>query len=102
MNTGMILHTILGLLLLLIPAGALYLLERKDTRMLQTFAVSVARMVVQLLVLCLVVWGLMRVNSPWLLVVWLVAIAVYSGWLVLRRCKQDVGKRLLASMISTG
>ena len=92
----MILHTILGLLLLLIPAGALYLLERKDTRMLQTFAVSVARMVVQLLVLCLVVWGLMRVNSPWLLVVWLVAIAVYSGWLVLRRCKQDVGKRLLA------
>ena len=96
MNTGMILHTILGLLLLLIPAGALYLLERKDTRMLQTFAVSVARMVVQLLVLCLLVWGLMRVDSPWLLIVWLVAIAVYSGWMVLRRCKLDVGKMLLS------
>ena len=89
----MILHTILGLLLLSIPAGALYLLERK---MLQTFAVSVARMVGQLLVLCLVVWALIRVNSPWLLIVWLVAIAAYSGWIVLRRCKLDVGKLLLS------
>ena len=82
----MILHTILGLLLLLIPAGALYLLERK---MLQTFAVSVARMVVQLLVLCLVVWGLIRIDSPWLLILWLVAISVYSGWIVQRRCRNQ-------------
>ena len=70
MNTGMILHTILGLLLLLIPAGALYLLGlkevRSDIKMLQTFAVSVARMVVQLLVLCLLVWGLMRVDCTYL------------------------------------
>ena len=100
MNTGMILHTILGLLLLLIPAGALYLLglkeARADIKMLQTFAVSVARMVVQLLILCLMVWGLIRVDSPWLLIVWLVAIAVFSGWIVLRRCKLDIRKLLLS------
>ena len=84
MNTGMIIHTILGLLLLLIPAGALYLLERK---MLQTFGVAVARMVVQLLGLCLMVWALIKVDSPWLLIAWLLAMAAYSGWIVLKRCK---------------
>jgi len=93
MDKGLILHTILGLLLLLIPAGALYLLERK---MLQSFAVSVGRMVVQLLVLCLMVWALIRVNNPWLLMAWLVAMAVYSGWLVLRRCKLNIAKLLPA------
>ena len=80
----MILHTILGLLLLLIPAGALYLLERK---MLRTFFMSVARMGIQLLVLCLIVWTLYKVDSPWLLIVWMVAIAFGSGWLVLKRCR---------------
>lgn len=93
MDKSLIIHTILGLLLLLIPAGALYLLERK---ILQSFAVSMGRMVVQLLVLCLVVWALLRVNSPWLLLVWLVAMAVYSGWLVLKRCKMNIGKLLPA------
>ena len=90
----MILHTILGLLLLLIPAGALYLLERK---MLRTFILSVARMGAQLLVLCLVVWALYKADSPWLLIAWLVVIAVGSGWLVLKRCSQK-GLRLLPAV----
>ena len=72
MDSGMILHIILGLLLLLIPAGLLYYLERK---MLRPFLVAVARMGVQLLVLCLVIWALYKFDSPWLLVVWLVLIA---------------------------
>ena len=59
MNTGLILHTVLGLLLLLIPAGALYLLERK---MLKSFGLTIVRMVVQLLVVCLMVWALIRFN----------------------------------------
>lgn len=94
MNQGMILHTILGLLLLLIPAGALYLLERK---MLRTFILSVARMGAQLLMLCLVVWALYKADSPWLLIAWLVVIAVGSGWLVLKRCSQK-GLRLLPAV----
>lgn len=92
MNTGLLLHTLLGLLLLAIPAGLLYLLERP---MLKTFGIAIGRMVVQLAVLCLVVWALIRVDSPWLLILWLVAIAAYSGWLVLKRCKQDVRKLVL-------
>ena len=97
MNTSLILHTVLGLLLLLIPAGALYLLERK---MLPSFLVSVARMVVQLLAFCLVVWALIRLDSPWFLFAWLLVIAAYSGWLVLKRCQLAVGKFLPA--VATG
>ena len=96
MDTGLIIHTILGLLLLLVPAGALYMLERQ---MLPKFAVVVVRMVVQLLVLCLMVWALLRVNSPWLLIAWLVVMAVYAGWIVLKRCKLNIGKLLPAVSI---
>ena len=92
MNTGLLLHTLLGLLLLVIPAGLLYLLERP---MLKTFGIAVGRAIVQLALLCLIVWGLIRVDSPWLLLLWLVAIAAYSGWLVVKRCKQEVKKLML-------
>ena len=81
MDTRLILHTFLALLLLLIPAGALYLLERKK---LPRFGFVVARMVVQLLVLCLLVWVLIKVDSAWLSVLWLVAMALGGSWLVLR------------------
>ena len=92
MNTGLLLHTLLGLLLLVIPAGLLYLLERP---MLKNFGIAVGRAIVQLALLCLIVWGLIRINSPWLLLLWLVAIAAYSGWLVVKRCKQEVKKWML-------
>lgn len=92
MNTGLLLHTLLGLLLLVIPAGLLYFLERP---MLKNFGIAIVRMIIQLAVLCLVVWGLIRIDSPWLLILWLVAIAAYSGWLVVKRCKQEVKKWML-------
>jgi len=87
MNTGLILHTFLGLLLLLIPAGALYLLERKK---LMSFGLAIVRMMVQLLVVCLIVWGLIRFNKAWLSLLWLLLMAVYSAWIVVRRCKNQV------------
>lgn len=92
MNTGLLLHTLLGLLLLVIPAGLLYFLERP---MLKTFGIAIGRMIVQLALLCLVIWALIRVNSPWLLLLWLLAIAAYSGWLIVKRCKQDLKKFML-------
>ena len=55
MTTQLIIHIILGLLLLLIPVGALYYLERTE---LKSFGIAVGRMVVQLAVLCLLVWAL--------------------------------------------
>lgn len=92
MNSGLILHTVLGLLLLLIPAGALYLLERK---MLRSFAVSVVRMAVQLLVACLMVWGLIRIDKPWLSFIWLAAMTVFSAFLVVRRSKLGGGRLMI-------
>ena len=83
MDSKLILHTILALLLLAIPAGALYVLERQK---LAKFGIVIARMLVQLLVLCLVVWALVKVDSPWLSLAWLVVLSIGSGWLVLRRC----------------
>ena len=96
MTINMLLHTFLGLLLVAIPAGALYLLERK---MLKPFVVSVVRMVVQLLAICLMVWALIKINRAWFLVVWLLVMAVNSGWLVMRRCKLDAPRLMVAGSV---
>ena len=88
----MVLHIVLGLLLLLLPAGALYLFDRS---LLRTLGIAVGRMVVQLLVLCLIVWALVKFDKIWLSLLWLVLLAVASGVLALRRMKLPIAKFLL-------
>lgn len=88
----MVLHIVLGLLLLLIPAGALYLFDRS---LLRTFGIAVGRMVVQLLVLCLIVWALVKYDKIWLSLLWLVVLAVVSGVLALRRMNLPIVRFLL-------
>ena len=88
----MVLHIVLGLLLLLLPAGALYLFDRS---LLRTLGIAVGRMVVQLLVLCLIVWALVKFDKIWLSLLWLVLLAVVSGVLALRRMKLPIAKFLL-------
>lgn len=90
----LILHTFLALLLLLIPAGALYFFEPKK---LVRFLMVVGRMTVQLLALCLLVWVLIRVDSVWLSMAWLVAMALGGSWLVLKRCEQK-GRAMLPAV----
>lgn len=97
MDTRLILHTFLALLLLVIPAGAIYVLERKK---LARFGISLGRMFVQLLVLCLVVWALVKVDSPWLSITWLVAMSVGGSWLVLKRCEVK-GRVLLPAVAAS-
>jgi putative ABC transport system permease protein len=88
----MVLHIVLGLLLLLFPAGALYLFDRS---LLRTMGVAVGRMVVQLLVLCLIVWALVKYDKIWLSLLWLVLLAVVTGVLALRRMKLPLTRFLL-------
>ena len=88
----MVLHICLGLLLLLIPAGALFLFDRS---LLRTMGIAVGRMVVQLLVLCLMVWALVKYDKIWLSLLWLVLLAVVSGVLALRRMKLPIVRFLL-------
>jgi len=91
MNSSLIIHAVLGLLLLVIPAGVLYLWDKK---LLHTFGVAVARMIGQLLVVCLMVWALFRFDSMALNMGWLVLIACYTAVVVLIRLKLQV-KRFL-------
>ncbi len=94
MDTRLLLHIFLALLLLLIPAGALYFLERKK---LVGFCMVFAKMAAQLAVLCLVVWALVRYDRIWLSMLWLVIVSIAGAWLVLRRCAVQ-GKALLPAV----
>lgn len=78
----MTLRVILGLLLAAIPVGVLYVFDR---RLLRTFLVSTVRMVLQLLVLCLMVWVLVRYDRWWLSVLWLAAMAGWGTFMTARR-----------------
>lgn len=88
----MILHVVLGALLLVIPIGALYYFDKS---LLRSFGVAFGRMVVQILLVSLVVWGLVHYNKVWLNLSWLVLLAVLSAVLVLRRVKLSFPKFLL-------
>ena len=91
MNSSLIIHAICGLLLLVIPAGVLYLWDKK---LLRTFGVAVARMIGQLLVVCLMVWALFRYDYLALHLGWVVLLACYTAAVVLIRLKLNV-KRFL-------
>lgn len=92
MTTKLMISILLALLLLLIPAGALYGLERKE---LKTFGIAVGRMLVQLALLCVLMWALIQANSVWLLLAWYLGVTVYAAFLVLKRCKLEVRQLLL-------
>jgi len=97
MDTRLLLHIFLALLLLVIPAGALYFLERKK---LARFCLVFVKMAVQLTVLCLVVWALVKYDSAWLSMLWFVAISVVGAWLVMKRC--DAQGRVLLPAVAAG
>lgn len=57
---------------------------------MQSFGVAVGRMACQLLVLCLIVWALVKYDSGWLTLLWLVVLSVASALLVVRRVKMRI------------
>ena len=100
----MVLHIVLAALLLAVPAGVLYLLDRK---MLISFCVATARMVVQVMVLCLMVWFLMKYDKWWMNILWVMAMTVYAAFVVVHKIKglrnsliMPVGIGLLAGSLS--
>ena len=84
MTGTMILRIILGLLLLLIPAGVLYLWDKK---LLHSLGLGVARMAGQTLVVCLMVWALLRYDHVWASLLWLVLLGVYTSLIILNKVK---------------
>ena len=87
MTTSLILHTILALLLLIIPFGALYVLDRPTIRPL---AIALIRGIIQLLVFALIVWGVYRINNAWVNIIWFLAMAVWGGVMVVRKCRLSI------------
>jgi len=92
MTTSLILHTLLALLLLTIPFGALYVLDRPTIRQL---AIALTRGTVQLLAFSLIIWGVYKIDNTWINIVWLLAMSIWSGYMVVNKCKLSVKDYLL-------
>ena len=90
--TSLILHTILALLLLILPFGALYLLDRPSIRPL---AIALAKGLIQLLIFSLVVWGVFKVDNTWINIAWFLAMTLWAGWMIVSKCKLSVKDYLL-------
>ena len=90
--TSLILHTILALLLLILPFGALYILDRPSIRPL---AIALAKGLVQLLIFSLIVWGVYKVNNTWITIVWFLTMTFWAGWMTVNKCKLSVKDYLL-------
>ena len=96
MITSLILHTFLALLLLVLPFGALYLLDRPSIKLLAT---AFIRGGLQLLVFALIVWGVYKADNIWLSTGWLLVMATWTGWLVVNKCKLLIKSYLLPTSI---
>lgn len=92
MTTSLILHTILALLLLILPFGALYLLDRPSIR---PFAIALVRGIVQLLVFSLIVWGVYKIDNTWINIIWFVAMTIWGGLMVVSKCHLSIKDYLL-------
>ncbi len=90
--TSLILHTILALLLLILPFGALYILDRPSIRPL---AIALAKGLVQLLIFSLIVWGVYKVDNTWITIVWFLVMTFWAGWMTVNKCKLSVKDYLL-------
>ena len=92
MTSSLILHTILALLLLIIPFGALYVLDRPSIR---PFATALVRGIIQLLVLSLIVWGVYKINNTWINIIWFIAMTIWCGFIVVNKCHLSIKNYLL-------
>ena len=92
MTTSLILHTILALLLLILPFGALYLLDRPS---IQPFGTALVRGIIQLLVFSLIVWGVYKIDNTWINIIWFVAMTIWGGVMVVSRCHLSIKDYLL-------
>ena len=92
MTTSLILHTILALLLLILPFGALYLLDRPSIR---PFGNALVRGIVQLFVFSLIVWGVYKINNTWINILWFVAMTIWGGFMVVSKCHLSIKDYLL-------
>ena len=96
MTTSLILHTILALFLLIIPFGALYVLDRLTIRPL---GIALIRGVIQLLVFSLLVWGVYKIDNIWITIIWFIAMTIWGGFMVVNKCRISMKEYLLPATV---
>ena len=92
MTTSLILHTLLALLLLALPFGALYLLDRPNIR---TLAAALIRGTAQLTLLTLIIWAVYKADNIWFSLAWLLVMTLWAAWHAISRCHLPASRYLL-------
>ena len=88
---------VLALLLLALPG---YVLARLDLPLLKRTGRGVVRMVAQVAAVGALTWALWKVPSPWLCLLWLLAVTMVATWVLLSRSRLSVQRLFLPTWIA--
>ena len=88
---------VLALLLLALPG---YVLARLDLPLLKRTGRGVVRMVAQVAAVGALTWALWKVPSPWLCLLWLLAVTMVATWVLLSRSRLSMHRLFLPSWIA--
>lgn len=92
-----LLTAVLALLLLALPG---YVLARLDLPLLKRTGRGVVRMVAQVAAVGALTWALWKVPSPWLCLLWLLAVTMVATWVLLSRSRLSMHRLFLPSWIA--
>lgn len=88
---------VLALLLLALPG---YVLARLDLPLMKRTGRGVVRMVAQVAAVGALTWALWKVPSPWLCLLWLLAVTMVATWVLLSRSRLSVQRLFLPTWIA--
>ena len=92
-----LLTAVLALLLLALPG---YVLARLDLPLLKRTGRGVVRMVAQVAAVGALTWALWKVPSPWLCLLWLLAVTMVATWVLLSRSRLSMHRLFLPTWIA--
>ena len=92
-----LLTAVLALLLLALPG---YVLARLDLPLMKRTGRGVVRMVAQVAAVGALTWALWKVPSPWLCLLWLLAVTMVATWVLLSRSRLSVQRLFLPTWIA--
>lgn len=92
-----LLTAVLALLQLALPG---YVLVRLDLPLLKRTGRGVVRMVAQVAAVGALTWALWKVPSPWLCLLWLLAVTMVATWVLLSRSRLSVQRLFLPTWIA--
>ena len=92
-----LLTAVLALLLLALPG---YVLARLDLPLLKRTGRGVVRMVAQVAAVGALTWALWKVPSPWLCLLWLLAVTMVATWVLLSRSRLSMQRLFLPTWIA--